>query len=107
LPAFVFVDQQVEFHGGTINEFRDWVQRNLVYPPKAVENGEFGRVTLQFIVGIQRQVEQVKLLRTCGSKALDDEALRIVNKSPRWVPARQQGKVVRQQFVIPVIFMLQ
>ncbi len=107
LPAFVFVDQQAEFHGGTINEFRDWVQRNLVYPPKAVENGEFGRVTLQFIVGIQGQVEEVKLLRTCGSKALDDEALRIVNKSPLWVPARQQGKVVRQQFVIPVIFMLQ
>jgi len=107
LSAFVFVDQQAEFHGGTINEFRDWVQRNLVYPPNAVENGEFGRVTLQFIVGIQGQVEQVKLLRTCGSKALDDEALRIVNKSPLWVPARQQGKVVRQQFVIPVIFMLQ
>jgi TonB family protein len=107
LPVFVFVEQQAEFKGGSINEFRDWVQRNLIYPPKAVENGEFGRVTVQFVVGINGQVERVKLLHTCGSKALDNEALRVVWQSPRWVPARQKGNVVCQQFVIPVIFMIQ
>lgn len=104
--AYVFVDEQATFRGGDINKFRDWVQMNLIYPPEAVDNGEFGRVTVQFAVGINGRVEQVKLLRSCGSKALDNEALRIVNKSPVWVPARKDGKVVCQQFVIPVIFML-
>jgi TonB family protein len=107
LPVYVFVEQQAEFQGGNINDFRDWVQKNVVYPEEAVINGEFGRVTLQFVVGSNGQVQRVKLLRTCGSKALDDEALRTVCKSPVWVPARQEGKAVCQQFVIPVIFMLQ
>jgi TonB family protein len=104
--AYVFVDEQATFKGGDINKFRDWVQMNLIYPPEAVMKGEFGRVTLQFAVGTNGHVEQVKLLRTSGSKALDNEALRIANSSPAWVPARKNGKPVRQQFVIPVIFLI-
>lgn len=104
--AFVFVDEQAEFQGGDINEFRDWVQKNLVYPPYAVKNMQQGRVTIQLVVGINGQVEQVKMLHTCGSKILDDEAVRIVKQSPAWIPARQDGKIVKQVFVIPVIFKL-
>ena len=56
-PAFVFVEEQATFQGGDINTFREWVQKNLVYPPVAVENGIFGRVTVQFAVN-----SRVKLL---------------------------------------------
>ena len=104
--AYVFVDEQAIFMGGDINKFRDWVQMNLVYPPVAVMRGEFGRVTVQFAIGMNGRVEHVILLHTSGSKALDDEALRIVRNSPVWVPARQGGKIVRQLFVIPVIFLI-
>lgn len=104
--AYVFVDEQAEFHGGDINEFRDWVQKNLVYPPDAVKKMQQGRVTIQFTVGLNGHVEQVKMLRTCGNKSIDEEAVRIVQQSPVWVPARQGDQSVKQIFVIPVIFML-
>jgi TonB family protein len=102
--VFVFVDEQATFQGGTINEFRNWVQFKLVYPPQAVMRGEQGRVTLQFEVNQYGKVANVTLLRSCGSEMLDNEALRAVRSSPLWVPARQSGRIVRQQFVIPVIF---
>ena len=36
-PAFVFVEEQATFQGGDVGAFREWVQKNLVYPPVAVE----------------------------------------------------------------------
>ena len=40
------------------------------------------------------------------SKLLDEEALRVVRLMPKWIPAKQQGKVVRSRFAVPVIFRL-
>ncbi|MFA6824329.1 MAG: energy transducer TonB, partial [Bacteroidales bacterium] len=36
-----------------------------------------------------------------------EEAKRVVNAMPKWKPAKQRGKAVRQQFVLPVSFNLQ
>lgn len=105
-PAFVFVEEQATFQGGDIQSFRDWVQKNLVYPPVAVENGIFGRVTVQFAVNSKGDVTDVKILRGVDP-SLDKETIRVIMSSPRWGPAKQGGRAVKQQFVIPVIFMLQ
>ena len=105
-PAFVFVEEQATFQGGDINSFRDWVQKNLVYPPVAVENGIFGRVTVQFAVNSKGDVTDVKILRGVDP-SLDKETIRVIMSSPKWGAARQGGRAVKQQFVIPVIFMLQ
>jgi len=42
-----------------------------------------------------------------GVQAIRDEALRVVKAMPRWTPGRQNGKVVRCYFVIPVTYRLQ
>jgi protein TonB len=105
-PAFVFVEEQATFQGGDINAFRDWVQKNLVYPPVAVENGIFGRVTVQFAVNSKGDVTDVKILRGVDP-SLDKETIRVIMSSPRWGAAKQGGRAVKQQFVIPVIFLLQ
>lgn len=105
-PAFVFVEEQATFQGGDINSFRDWVQKNLVYPPVAVENGIFGRVTVQFAVNSRGEVTDVKILRGVDP-SLDKETIRVIMSSPKWGAAKQGGRAVKQQFVIPVIFMLQ
>jgi protein TonB len=105
-PAFVFVEEQATFQGGDINSFRDWVQKNLVYPPVAVENGIFGRVTVQFAVNSKGDVTDVKILRGVDP-SLDKETIRVIMSSPKWGAAKQGGRAVKQQFVIPVIFMLQ
>jgi protein TonB len=105
-PAFVFVEEQATFQGGDINLFREWVQKNLVYPPVAVENNVFGRVTVQFAVNSKGEVTDVKILRGVDP-SLDKETIRVIMSSPKWGAAKQGGRAVKQQFVIPVIFMLQ
>jgi protein TonB len=105
-PAFVFVEEQATFQGGSLEAFREWVQKNLVYPPVAVENGIFGRVTVQFAVNSRGEVVDVKILRGVDT-SLDKETIRVIMASPKWGAAKQGGRAVKQQFVMPVIFQLQ
>jgi TonB family protein len=105
-PAFVFVEEQATFQGGSLETFREWVQRNLVYPENAVINGLTGRVTLQFTVGSNGKVGCIKMLRSTGFPVLDSEAIRVMFNSPQWQPAKQKGMLVNQQFVMPVIFQI-
>ncbi|MBN1159351.1 MAG: energy transducer TonB [Bacteroidales bacterium] len=104
-PAFVFVEEQATFRGGDLNDFRTWVQENIIYPPLAIENNIFGRVTVQFAVNSQGQVVDVVILRGVDP-LLDQETSRVILSSPRWQPARQGGRAVKQQFTIPVVFTL-
>jgi len=105
-PAFVFVEEQATFMGGTLETFREWVQKNLVYPPIAVENGVFGRVTVQFSVNSRGEVGDVKILRS-ADPLLDKETIRVIMASPKWGAAKQGGRAVKQQFNMPVIFQLE
>ncbi len=105
-PSYVFVDDQAVFQGGDINDFRDWVQKNLVYPPEAIEKGIFGRVTVQFAISSVGKICDVKILRGVDP-SLDKETIRVLESSPEWEPAKYEGKKVKQQFVIPVVFILQ
>lgn len=103
---FVKVDKQAEFQSGDLENFRDWIQTQLVYPAEAVNKGIFGRVTIQFVVDEKGKVGKVKVLRSV-EPLLDAEAIRVVSSSPDWTPAQKNKKDVKQIFVIPVVFSLE
>lgn len=98
--------QQPSFDGGDVNTFSRWVNRQLVYPPKCQKEGIQGRVTLQFTVDEVGKVCDVKALKgVC--KELDNEAIRVVKSSPRWIPGRiESGVAVPVTYTFPIIFML-
>jgi len=103
--SFIKVDEQALFQGGDIDDFRKWVQSNLAYPEDAIKNGVFGRVTVQFSVSETGKIGDVKVLRGVYP-SLDKETVRVIESSPDWLPAKAKGKDVKQQFVMPVVFML-
>ncbi len=41
-----------------------------------------------------------------GKQALFDEAIRVVNTMPKWIPGKQKGKIVRCKFTIPITYRL-
>lgn len=102
---FDFVDVNARFQNGDLGKFREWVQKNLVYPPYAVVNGIQGRIMVQFYINSDGKLLNARILRGVDS-SLDKEVLRVVNLSPLWEPALIKGQPVKQQFVIPVIFAL-
>ncbi len=105
-PAFVIVEENATFQGGDINSFRIWVQQDMVYPTAAAEAGISGKVIVQFAVNSKGQVCDCKVLRGVHPE-LDKEAVRCILSSPKWIPGKQGGKPVKQQFVIPIVFQLQ
>lgn len=102
---FQFVEEKPKFNGGDANEFTKWVNKNLVYPEIAKENGVSGRVTLQFTVNPDGSVSNVKVVRGVD-ESLDKEAVRVVSMSPKWTPGRQRDRAVKVNYTFPVIFQL-
>lgn len=103
---FVIVEHMPSFQGGDLNKFRDFVNKNLKYPEIAAENGIQGRVILSFVVEANGTLSNVRVLRGVDP-AIDKEAIRVVESSPKWSPGQQRGKPVRVSFNMPIIFVLQ
>ena len=103
---FVIVEHMPSFQGGDLNEFRNYVQKNLKYPEIAAENGIQGRVFLSFVVEPNGSVSNVRVVRGVDP-AIDKEAVRAVKNSPKWSPGKQRGKPVRVSYNMPIVFVLQ
>jgi protein TonB len=93
------------FQGGEANGFSKWVNAHLVYPEIAKENGVEGRVTLQFTIGKDGKVQDVKVL-AAPDPSLAQEAVRVVSSSPKWEPGRQRDRAVKVSYTFPVIYRL-
>ena len=102
---FINVEQKPMFQGGEANGFSKWVNAHLVYPEIAKENGVEGRVTLQFTIGKDGKVQDVKVL-AAPDPSLAQEAVRVVSSSPKWEPGRQRDRAVKVSYTFPVIYRL-
>ena len=102
---FSVLEVKPTFNGESANAFSEWVNSHLKYPEGAKAAGEQGRVTLQFTIGADGAVSNVKVLRGV-SESLDAEALRVVSSSPNWEPGQVNGKPVSVIFTFPVVYKL-
>ena len=102
---FVTVEQKPTFNGGDANGFAKWVNSKLVYPEIAKDNGIEGRVTLQFTIGKDGRLVNVKVL-SAPDESLAQEAVRVVSSSPKWEPGRQRDRAVKVSYTFPVIYRL-
>ena len=99
---FMIVKDPAEPVGG-YQEFYAFVSKELKYPRKALEVNATGKVFIKFIVDKDGALTSVEIARGIGF-GCDEEALRVLGKAPNWKPARQRGKLVKQQMVIPIHF---
>ncbi|KPK83397.1 MAG: hypothetical protein AMS27_13000 [Bacteroides sp. SM23_62_1] len=102
---FFLVEEMPVFQGRTAEAFREYLQDNLIYPEEAREKKITGKVYVQMIVNSKGEVTNVKVVRGVHS-LLDKEAVRVVESSPLWEPAKQNGKAVAIAFTFPIDFKL-
>ncbi len=102
---FVAVEQQAEFPGG-MPALMKWLSNNIRYPEAAQQNDVQGRVIVKFVVEKDGSVSQAQIVKGVD-KDLDKEALRVVNKMPKWQAGKNNGVAVRSYFTLPVNFRLQ
>ena len=103
---FHIVADMPSFRGGDLLEFRSWVMKNLKYPKIAIENGVSGKVYVQFVVNAKGRVQDAVIIRGVDP-SLNEESLRVVLSSPKWVPGKQGGRAVKVQYTLPIHFLLQ
>ena len=102
--VFTLVEDEAEFPGG-IEAMMKFLSVNIKYPQGAKEEKITGKVIITFVVEKDGSINEIKILRDIGYGCAE-EAKRVVKLMPKWKPAKQRGKAVRQQFVLPVIFNL-
>lgn len=98
------IDVYPEFEGG-MKGWARFLQRNLRYPNLAQENGVQGRVMVSFVIEKDGSISDVKLISGIGS-GCDEEALRVIRKSPNWKPGKQNSQSVRVRYTMPLAFAL-
>ena len=78
--------------GDAIVAFSQWVQKQI-RRPQGTEDVH-GEVTVRFVVGRNGGVQEVQAEKGLTTE-LNDEAVRVVQSSPKWKPAVLDGNTVR------------
>ena len=94
------VEEFPEFPGG-LAAWSKFIQRNLRYPYMAQETGVQGKVFVSFVIEKDGSVSDVSLVRGIGA-GCDEEAIRVIKKSPKWKPGKQNKQTVRVRYNIPI-----
>lgn len=102
---FIRVEKMPSFQGGDLNTFRNWVQGKLHYPQIAQENGISGRVVLSFVIEKDGTLTNIEVLQA-PDRSLSEEAVRVLQTSPKWEPGMQSNKAVRVKYTLPVDFQI-
>lgn len=94
------VEEFPEFPGGLV-AWSKFIQRNLRYPYMAQETGVQGKVFVSFVIEKDGSVSDVSLVRGIGA-GCDEEAMRVIKKSPKWKPGKQNKQTVRVRYNMPI-----
>lgn len=100
--VFDVVEEQPRYPGGT-NALMTYLRDNIKYPAEAAKAGIQGMVIVQFVVGKDGAVRDIKPVKSV-SPELDAEAVRVVAAMPKWVPGYQRGEAVNVRYTLPVNF---
>jgi protein TonB len=60
-------------------------------------------VKLQFVVGLDGSIRDIKALTQVGY-GMEDEAIRLLKSSPQWTPAMQNNRQVQAYKSVDIIF---
>jgi len=102
--VFLVVEEPASFPGG-MKAYTKYMGENLNYPAEAKAKGIEGKVYVSFIVDKEGNLSDFQLLRGIGGDC-DEEALRVFMESPKWIPGKQRGRVVKTRMQAAVTFEL-
>ena len=102
--VFDVVEEMPQYPGG-MQAMLSFLQENITYPKDAQEKKISGRVLVTFVVEKDGSISNVETVKSVFP-SLDEEAVRIVKGMPNWKPGKQNGKVVRVKYTLPISFSL-
>lgn len=101
------VEIEASFPGGD-SKWRQYLERNAngqVASDNGAPEGTY-TVVIQFVVDKEGNISDVKALTSHGY-GMEDEAMRVIKKGPKWTPAVQNGRQVKAYRKQPITFQVQ
>ena len=102
--VFDVVEEMPQYPGGPQALFK-FLGENVQYPAEAEKAGIQGRVIATFVVEKDGSISQPTIVKSVDP-LLDAEAIRVISAMPNWIPGKQNGKVVRVKYTVPLSFNL-
>ncbi|MDI1233421.1 MAG: TonB family protein [bacterium] len=91
------------YFGGQ-DAFDRFIEDHLIYPEAARIDELEGDCEIRFVVNTDGSLEQISVSKSSHYKVLDDAAIALVKKMPRFNPGKQNGQKVRVWCIIPLSF---
>lgn len=91
-----------QFPGGHI-ALVEYLSKSIKFPKEKEKENVRARVVASFTVDKDGSITDAKIVKSQG-EAFDNEALRVINGMPKWIPGTQNGKAVRVKYILPVTF---
>ena len=90
-----------EFPGGK-KAFSSFLSKNLKWPKDSPDDVQ-GIVIISFFVEKDGSLTGITVAKSLTT-AFDEEALRVINLSPKWIPAMKNNKYIRSKYTAPIKF---
>lgn len=101
---FTIVEDQPQPKGG-MAAFYEYIGKKLKYPAQARRMGIEGKVFVEFVVDKDGTITDVKAIKGIGA-GCDEEAIRVIQASPKWNAGKQRGRPVKVRMILPITFKL-
>ena len=101
---FTKIEIESEFPGGT-PAWQKFLAAHLTYPEKAVRKKIEGNVILAFMVEKDGSISDIKAVS--GNPILARAAIEVMQQSPHWIPAIENGKSIKSYKKQPFTFRLE
>ncbi len=80
-----------------------FLAKNIKYPIEAQQNKIEGLSVITFVVDQNGGLGTFRVLKALGY-GTDQEAIRVLQRMPKWIPGKVDGKPVKVRFTLPVRF---
>jgi len=99
------VDQMPEFPGGN-DSLLLHIAKGIKYPSNESLQNIQGKIVCRCVINKNGSVSDIEIIRSLHP-VFDAEAIRVIKTLPNFIPGKQNGKLVRAYYVIPIILRLQ
>jgi len=82
-----------------------FLKNNVNYPQRMIDKGISGTVIVSFVIEKDGSISGARVSKSVHTE-LDNEALRVINRMPNWIPGKSHNRPVRVGFNMPVRFIL-
>ena len=101
-----YKDEKESEYPGVAGSWARYLGKNLKYPARAQNASIQGEVRVFFIVDTKGEIHSPEIAKSV-EYSLDEETLRIIRASGKWIPAFQNGKFVKSFKMQPLVFRLE